>query len=149
MYGVITGVAAKGGGGGTRGPCRPLLIGEQKRVRDWSKPLHITNPTATLQLHLMCNKCYFIHEFSKISVPSLPSALPPPPPPPPPPLKNPGYATGCDETWLHVEYDTVNPNRSCRSQFCDKSIKTWAWGKQDKKEHVIVPETVSVSIVSR
>ena len=55
---LYTGIAGGGGGGGIMGPWPPPLIGElKKRVRDWSKPIHITyptpNPTITLNVQQM------------------------------------------------------------------------------------------------
>ena len=78
---------SKGGGGGTRGPCTPSPINRRvKKLRDWSKSIHISFPTPTLQLHLMCKKKNVIFK-------NLPTCSPFRALPPFPLVQIPGYAT--------------------------------------------------------
>ena len=81
---MYTGVAK--GGGGHKGACLPHPHPVDRRLnksKGMSKPIHIPYPTTTLQLHLNGKNGIFdigLHEFSKISLRSFPSALCPPPP---------------------------------------------------------------------
>ena len=71
------------GGGGHKGAMPPPPIDRRvkKKVRDWSKIIHITYPTPTLLLHLLCQKCNFdTRNFNNLPTLPLPRCVPPPPP---------------------------------------------------------------------
>ena len=57
-------------GGHAPPPVDQRVKKKDKKGSDFSKPIHITYPTPTLHLHLMCKKCQIYRK--KISLPSLP-----------------------------------------------------------------------------